>query len=188
MHARGISGGGGELVRGRRLLTEGTFALIVTAIALNAFVTFGFSAVLIELLQAEGLPTSQAIAFGSTLRAIQVCARGWTSSVADGMESPPVTGGRYRPACRHATAHRGRRHLLDTCRVHPDLWPGQRALAVSRATIPLVFYDKAEFTKATSRIALPLNLISAASPPILINFADTVWQRGSLRSRHVMFM
>ncbi|ESZ11312.1 hypothetical protein X737_30060 [Mesorhizobium sp. L48C026A00] len=45
---------------------------------------------------------------------------------------------------------------------------GSGALAVSRATIPLVFYDKAEFAKATSRIALPLNLISAASPPTLI--------------------
>ena len=31
-----------------------------------------------------------------------------------------------------------------------------------------MFYDKAEFAKATSRIALPLNLISAASPPVLV--------------------
>ena len=45
---------------------------------------------------------------------------------------------------------------------------GSGGLAVARATIPLVFYDKAEFAKATSRIALPLNLISAASPPILV--------------------
>jgi hypothetical protein len=27
--------------------------------------------------------------------------------------------------------------------------------------VPLVFYDKAEFTKATSRIALPLNALGA---------------------------
>jgi hypothetical protein len=45
---------------------------------------------------------------------------------------------------------------------------GSGAFAVARATIPLVYYDKAEFAKATSRIALPLNLISAASSPILI--------------------
>ncbi len=45
---------------------------------------------------------------------------------------------------------------------------GSGALAISRATIPLVFYDKAEFAKATSHIALPLNLISAASPPLLV--------------------
>ncbi|MDE1995977.1 MAG: MFS transporter, partial [Rhizobiaceae bacterium] len=46
---------------------------------------------------------------------------------------------------------------------------GSGALAVARATIPLVFYDKAEYAKAASRIALPLNLISALSPPILVS-------------------
>ena len=45
---------------------------------------------------------------------------------------------------------------------------GSGALAVARATIPLVFYDSVEFAKATSRIAMPLNLIAAASPPILV--------------------
>ena len=45
---------------------------------------------------------------------------------------------------------------------------GSGALAVARATIPLVFYDNAEFARAASRIAMPLNLISAASPPILV--------------------
>jgi hypothetical protein len=30
---------------------------------------------------------------------------------------------------------------------------------------PLVFYDKAEFARATSHIALPLNAISALAPP-----------------------
>jgi hypothetical protein len=45
---------------------------------------------------------------------------------------------------------------------------GSGALAVARATIPLVFYDNVEFTRATSRIAMPLNIISAASPPILV--------------------
>jgi hypothetical protein len=44
---------------------------------------------------------------------------------------------------------------------------GSGALAVVRATMPLVFYDRAEFAKASSHIALPLNLISAASPPVL---------------------
>ena len=55
---------------------------------------------------------------------------------------------------------------------------GSGALAVARATIPLVFYDSVEFTKATSRIAMPINLISAASPPILVgllvNFGSNV--------------
>jgi hypothetical protein len=44
---------------------------------------------------------------------------------------------------------------------------GSGALAVARATIPLVFYDRAAYAKASSHIALPLNVISAMSPPIL---------------------
>ena len=44
---------------------------------------------------------------------------------------------------------------------------GSGAMAVARATIPLVFYDQAEFAKAMSMIALPLNLASAISPPLL---------------------
>ena len=53
-----------------------TFWLVVIAIALNAFVTFGFSAILIELLKAEGLPATEAVVFGSALGVIQVGARG----------------------------------------------------------------------------------------------------------------
>lgn len=44
---------------------------------------------------------------------------------------------------------------------------GSGTLAIMRATMPLVFYDKAEFARASSHMALPLNLISAASSPIL---------------------
>jgi hypothetical protein len=148
---------------------RGIFALIVTAIALNAFVTFGFSAVLIELLQAEGLPTSQAIAFGSILGVIQVCARGldfvgggrW-----DGISTGLVAGLGLPVAMLLLIVGGGTYWTIAGFILIYGL--GSGALAVSRATIPLVFYDKAEFAKATSRIALPLNLISAASPPILI--------------------
>jgi hypothetical protein len=45
---------------------------------------------------------------------------------------------------------------------------GSGALAVARATMPLIFYDKTEFTRAMSRMALPLNILSAASAPILV--------------------
>lgn len=148
---------------------KGTFALIVTAIALNAFVTFGFSAVLIELLQAEGLPTSQAIAFGSMLGGIQVCARGldfigggrW-----DGITTGLVAGIGLPVAMLLLIVGDGTYWTIAGFILIYGL--GSGALAVSRATIPLIFYDKTEFAKATSRIALPLNLISAASPPILI--------------------
>jgi MFS family permease len=46
------------------IVQKSTFYLIVSAIALNAFVTFGFSAVLIELLKTEGLSPTEAVAFG----------------------------------------------------------------------------------------------------------------------------
>ncbi|MDV4183138.1 MFS transporter [Rhizobium brockwellii] len=151
------------------IASKGTFALIVTAIALNAFVTFGFAAVLIELLQAEGLPKSQAIAFGSMLGVIQVCARGldfvgggrW-----DGITTGIVAGVGLPVAMLLLIVGDSAYWAIATFILLYGL--GSGALAVCRATIPLVFYDKAEFAKATSRNALPLNLISAVSPPILI--------------------
>ncbi|HBF28545.1 MFS transporter [Rhizobium sp.] len=149
---------------------KGTFALIVTAIALNAFVTFGFSAVLIELLQAEGLSKSQAIAFGSMLEVIQVCARG-LDFVGGGRWDGITTGlvaGIGLPVAMLLLIVSDGTYWTITCFIL-IYGLGSGALAVSRATIPLVFYDKAEFAKATSRIALPLNLISAVSPPILIS-------------------
>ena len=44
---------------------------------------------------------------------------------------------------------------------------GSGALAVARATIPLVFYHKHAYAQAASHIALPLNLLSAIAPPAL---------------------
>ena len=151
------------------VVRKGTFALIATAIALNAFVTFGFAAVLIELLQAEGLPSSQAIAFGSLLGVIQVCARGldfFSGGRWDGITTGLVAGAGLPAAMLLLVVSDGSYWAIAGFVLLYGL--GSGALAVSRATIPLVFYDQAEFAKATSRIALPLNLISAASPPILI--------------------
>jgi hypothetical protein len=42
---------------------------------LNAFITIGFSAVMIELLKTEGLAQSNAVTFGSMLGVVQVSAR-----------------------------------------------------------------------------------------------------------------
>ncbi|MGO8064140.1 MFS transporter [Rhizobium leguminosarum] len=163
------------------IASKGTFALIVTAIALNAFVTFGFAAVLIELLQAEGLPKSQAIAFGSMLGVIQVCARGldfvgggrW-----DGITTGIVAGIGLPVAMLLLIVGDSAYWAIATFILLYGL--GSGALAVSRATIPLVFYDKAEFAKATSRIALPLNLISAVSPPILIGLLAKLGSHAAL--------
>ncbi|MGN7773587.1 MFS transporter [Phyllobacterium sp. 22552] len=147
-----------------------TFVLIVTAIALNAFVTFGFSAILIELLKAEGLSASNAIAFGSALGILQISARGLNIVV--GKRWDGLTMGIASSAILFLS-------LIVLLVAHGSILAivaflalyglGSGALAVARSTIPLVFYDKSDFAKALSRIALPLNWISAISPPLLIS-------------------
>ncbi len=61
-------------------------------------------------------------------------------------------------------------------------------MAVARATIPLVFYDQAEFAKAMSMIALPLNLASAISPPLLAGLLTQFGSRGALGLTLAVFL
>ncbi len=156
-------------VRAEAPTAEGSvFYLIVAAIALNAFITFGFSAVLIELLKAEGLSASEAIAFGSVLGVIQVSARGMDflgGGRWDGITTGLFAGAAVPLAMLCLMAGGGTHWSAATFILIYGL--GSGALAVARATIPLVFYDKAAYAKAASHIALPLNLISALSPPLL---------------------
>jgi MFS family permease len=145
-----------------------TFWLVVVAIALNAFVTFGFSAILIELLKAEGLPPTEAVAFGSALGVIQVGARAidflgggrW-----DGIATGLFAGVALPVAMAVLILGGGATWSVVAFILLYGL--GSGALAVARATIPLVFYDKAAFARTTSHIGLPLNMISALAPPIL---------------------
>jgi predicted MFS family arabinose efflux permease len=151
------------------VVRKSTFYLIVGAIALNAFVTFGMSAVLIELLKAEGLPPAEAIAFASALGVIQVSARGidfvgggrW-----DGITTGLVAGLALPVAMLLFMTGGGARWAAGAFILLYGL--GSGALAVARATIPLTFYDKAAFARASSQIALPINLLSALSPPLLM--------------------
>jgi predicted MFS family arabinose efflux permease len=149
------------------------FYLIAAAIALNAFVTYGFAAVLIELLKAEGLAPQQAIAFGSALGVIQVGARAidtFGGARWDGLATG-LFAGIVLPAA-----------MLLLIIGHGSYWTimifivlyglGSGAFAVARATLPLVFYDKTEFARATSHIAMPLNLIAAVSPPVLASLLE----------------
>jgi hypothetical protein len=57
---------------------------------------------------------------------------------------------------------------------------GSGALAVARATIPLVFYDKAAYARAAARIALPLNIMSALAPPLLVGLLGQVGPKAVL--------
>ena len=144
------------------------FYLITAAGGLNVVVTLGLGALLIELLKAEGLPPSQALGFGSLLGIIQVSAR--AIDFMGGARWDAITTGLVATTVLALA-------MLLLITSGGQFWAiggfillygiGSGALAVVRATMPLVFYDKAEFAKASSHIALPLNLISAASPPVL---------------------
>ena len=148
---------------------KGTFYLIVAAIALNAFVTFGFSAILVELFKAEGLKPAEAVGFGSILGVVQVSARGldllgggrW-----DGIATGLFAGIAVPIAMLVLGLGAGSSWSIMGFVALYGL--GSGALAVARATIPLVFYDKAAYAKAASQIALPLNFMSALAPPVLI--------------------
>jgi predicted MFS family arabinose efflux permease len=145
-----------------------TFYLITAASGMNVVVTRGLGAMLIELLKAEGLPPSQALALGSLLGIIQVSAR--AIDFMGGTRWDAITTGLVATTILAAA-------MLLLILNGGQFWAvaafillygiGSGALAVVRATMPLVFYDRAEFAKASSHIALPLNLISAASPPVL---------------------
>lgn len=162
-------------------IPRSTFGLVVAAITLNAFVTFGLSAVFVELLRTEGLTPAQAIAFGSMLGVIQVSARGldflgggrW-----DGITTGLVAGTALPVAMLLLMLSEGATWAVA---VFILLYgAGSGAMAVARATIPLVFYDQAEFAKAMSMIALPLNLASALSPPLLAGLLTRFGGRGAL--------
>jgi len=151
------------------IASRSTFVLIVAAIALNSFVTYGFAAVMIEVLQAVGLPLAQAIAFGSALGVIQVGARaidilggGKWDGIATG-----ILAGIVLPVSM-AILSLGSGAFWSVAAFLLLYGLGSGALAVARATIPLVFYQQAAYAKAVSRIALPLNLMSALAPPLLI--------------------
>ena len=148
---------------------------------MNAFVNFGIGAILIELLRAEGLAPAQALAFGSMLGVIQVSARGldflgggrW-----DGITTGLVAGTALPVAMVLLMLSEGATWAVA---IFILLYgAGSGAMAVARATIPLVFYDQAEFAKAMSMIALPLNLASAISPPLLAGLLTQFGSRGAL--------
>jgi hypothetical protein len=144
----------------------GTFGLVIAAIALNAFITFGFSAILIELLKPEGLRPAEAIAFGSALGVIQVSARG--IDFLGGGRWDGITTGLFASVAlpvAMAVLVVGAGAYWSVVAFILLYGLGSGALAVARATIPLVFFDKAAYAKAAPHIALPLNVMSALSPP-----------------------
>jgi predicted MFS family arabinose efflux permease len=149
--------------------SRSTFYLLLATLGLYVFVTFGVSAALIELFKAEGLSAAEAISFGSLLGVVQVGARA-VDFLGGGRWDAITTGlvaGLALPLAMLLLMTSG--GATWTVAAFMLLYGmGSGALAVARATIPLIFYDKAAFVAATSRMALPLNILSAVSSPILV--------------------
>ena len=146
---------------------SGLFWLLAAAIGLNAFVTFGFSALFIELLKAEGLAATDAVLFASLLGMLQVVARLADFLVGrrvDEVTTAVIAGTGLVVALLVLLFGHGRIAMIPLFIVLYGL--GSGALAVARATLPLAFFDGAEFARAMTRIALPLNILSAVSPPV----------------------
>jgi MFS family permease len=149
--------------------SRSTFYLLAAGLGLYVFVTFGVSAAVIELFKAEGLSAAEAISFGSMLGVIQVSARAidllgggrW-----DGITTGLVAGLALPVAMLLLMTNGGATWTVVLFMLLYGMSSG--ALAVARATMPLIFYDKAEFTKAMSQLALPLNILSAISSPVLV--------------------
>jgi predicted MFS family arabinose efflux permease len=160
----------GTAVEAREPVRRGTFYLVVAAITLNGFVTFGFASVVVELLKTVGLTSAEAIAFGSALGVLQVSARA-VDFLGGGRWDGVTTGlfaGTVLALAILSLMVGGAAHWSILCFILLYGF-GSGALAVARATIPLVFYDKADYARAASRIALPYNLISALAPPFLVD-------------------
>ncbi len=179
-----VADDGGEAVKAAPppAIPRSTYGLVVCVITMNAFVNFGIGAILIELLRAEEpCAGAAALAFGSMLGVIQVSARGldflgggrW-----DGITTGLVAGTALPVAMALLMLSEGATWAVATFILLYGA--GSGAMAVARATIPLVFYDQAEFAKAMSMIALPLNLASAISPPLLAGLLTQFGSRGAL--------
>src|SRR5947208_14996103 len=123
------------------IMQKGTFYLIVSAIALNAFVTFGFSAVLIELLKTEGLSQTEAVAFGSMLGVIQVSARGLDLLGGDRWEgiTTGLIAGLALPVAMVILMLGGGSHWAIAALILLD-GLGGGGLAVPGAALPLAYY------------------------------------------------
>jgi predicted MFS family arabinose efflux permease len=145
------------------------FALLVAAIALHAFLSWGVGSIIIQLLKTIGVSDSWALRIGSMLGVIQVSARALdfiggahVSGLVTGIVAAIVMPFGFLILLLGGPADWA-------IAVFMLLYGGATgALTVARATMPLVFFDAAAFARASSHIALPMNLAAAAAPPLLV--------------------
>lgn len=144
------------------------FVLLVVAVGLNSFVTFGVQAVGIQLFQAMGMDLAAAVAIASLLGIFKVGGRvidllggrRW-----DGLSTGIVSGAMIPLGL--AAMWIGGAGVLSVGGYLVLFGIGSGAFAVARATMPLVFFEKADYTAAMATVALPMNLINALAPPAI---------------------
>lgn len=144
------------------------FVLLVAAIALNSFVTFGIQAVGVQLMQAMGMDLAYAVGIASLLGIFKVGGRvvdllggqRW-----DGLSTGLVSGAMIPLGL--AAMWLGGAGGVPVAGYLLLFGVGSGAFAVARATLPLVFFQKADYTAAMATIALPMNLINALAPPVI---------------------
>ena len=157
------------------------FVLLAGTITLTWFVSWGIGSIIIQLLKSMGVADDWALAAGSMLGVIQASARavdffggGRWSGLATGLVAAAVLPVAFLLLLFGGPA--------DWAVVAFMLLYGgaSGAMAVARATMPLVFYDAAAFARAASRIALPANLAGAISPPLLVAVLTTYGSSAAL--------
>jgi MFS family permease len=147
---------------------DSIFVCLVTAIALNSFVTFGVEVVGIELFRTMGMDLAGAVAIASLLGLFKVGGRvidllggrRW-----DGLSTGIVSGAMIPMGL--VAMWIGGAGFLSVGGYLVLFGIGSGAFAVARATMPLVFFEKADYTAAMATLALPMNLINALAPPVL---------------------
>lgn len=147
---------------------SGIFWLLVTAIALNGFVTYGMEAIGIELFRALGADAAWAIGMASFLGVLKVCGRliDLVGSKRWNAISTGIVAGAMIPFGLLVLLVFGASPTaVIACLFLFGI--GSGAFAVARATMPLLYFKKAEYAAAMSMIALPMNLTSALAAPAL---------------------
>ncbi|APG84688.1 MFS transporter [Sinorhizobium americanum] len=141
-------------------------ALIVAAVALNGFVTWGFQLVVIDIFRSYRVPDYLAVGFGSAIGFVQLSARLFDflgGNRWDGLTTGCVAAAIMPLALIALILGAGSEWAIVLFLVLYGLSSG--AMSVSRATMPLVFFSPAQYALVMARLGLPLNLAFAAAPP-----------------------
>lgn len=159
----------------------GIFPLLVAAIALNSFVTFGIEAVGIEILKTLGMDLARAVTVASLVGVFKVggrvidllAGRRW-----DGLSTGIVASAMIPLGL--AVVWIGGAGLASVTGYLLLFGTGSGAFAVARATMPLVFFEASEYAAAMAKIALPMNLINALAPPLIASMMTGIGAQATL--------